>query len=338
MLRGAGLAVAAALVAGCLDVPDSIDDGGGDAGDGVTGWTLISADDPAVPAVWAPRLIYDPERQQVVMYGGEDGDGPTAGFYAWDGARWETLCEACPPGARYGHGLAYDPVGQRILLYGGVDGADAFRGDLWQFDDGAWTEVDDTGDVPGALASMWFGFDPEADAVRMYGGERGAGFTSEVRTLTGDTWTLDEVAAGPGARADGAASGAVLDGVGLLVFGDGDLDRDDLWALDDTGWTQLCADCTGAPRTSTAVAVDPRRELVLLIGGFPGDDTEIGTTFEVERTGAVVRAFGGLPPREGAGAAYDEQRGVFVLYGGNGVGCGETDCGDTFEYRPPAPR
>src|SRR5690606_2342176 len=110
-------------------------------------WTqvVISGTAPAARALSA--LIYDATAGRLLLFGGRDATGaPLADLWAFDTSAsvWTELT-ASGPAARYAHALAYDPASGAAILVGGVaDAGDAVFGDAWQFQNGAWRELEAT--------------------------------------------------------------------------------------------------------------------------------------------------------------------------------------------------
>src|SRR5258706_5273345 len=76
--------------------------------------------------------IYDPVRQRMIVFGGNDGalsnqvwalslSGPPA---------WTLLTPiGTPPSPREAHAAIYDPIGDRMIVFGGTDGT--LRNEVW---------------------------------------------------------------------------------------------------------------------------------------------------------------------------------------------------------------
>jgi hypothetical protein len=104
---------------------------------------------------------------------------------------------------------------------------------------------------------------------------------------------------------------------------------------DGQSWTQV-ADTGPAPRGGHAMAYDPVHQRVILVGGFPGDENcnnYFGDTWAWDGTQwtLLVDAASGPGPRGDCSMAFDEARGVLVLYGGYRNPCTGA-LGDTWEF------
>ncbi len=80
-------------------------------------------------------LIYDPNRQKVILFGGRNHTHIFNDVWEWNGQLWEeTLFTGAAPTHRYKHAMAYDPVRNHALLFGGSDDGNVFQRDTWRFE------------------------------------------------------------------------------------------------------------------------------------------------------------------------------------------------------------
>jgi hypothetical protein len=111
--------------------------------DSVTGtWAKIEPVDPEGDGSPTARsghtMVYDTQRQRVVLYGGDDGL-QNGELWEWNGASWAKRVVGDPeadgaPEARAQHGAAYDSTRNRMLLFGG--GSAGYLGDTWEWSSG----------------------------------------------------------------------------------------------------------------------------------------------------------------------------------------------------------
>lgn len=89
--------------------------------------------------------VWDPERAQLLYFGGEVDGAPQGDTWTYDGTTW-TRREVPGPSARAGAAAAWDPSRRRVVLFGGrgrnTEGsATAYFADTWAWDGAAWTEL-----------------------------------------------------------------------------------------------------------------------------------------------------------------------------------------------------
>lgn len=333
MPAGSRGVLAVLALAGCLEAPPTGGAPPTDANPTPRTWVdRTGASNP--PPLYAPRLAYDEVNARVLAYGGSTGaasDDATAALMAWDGASWTTLCDPCEPGRRFLHGFAFDSRRGVAVLYGGVDELGVVREDHWEWDGAEWQARPATDSGPGARSSFWMAFDPDRGRLVVFGGEAGGGDSNELFEHDGTTWYSLGQGIGPGPRSDRGAS-AAWDPIGrrVLLYGGGAGEGlDDLWGWDGTEWTRVCDPCTGQPRHSAMLEVDPARERIVVVGGFSGS-SEVSGTWELRPDGSPACAWEQPSGRDTGGIARDAARDVIVLFGGNGGACGG-NCDQTLE-------
>lgn len=105
--------------------------------DGVA-WTRLSpAQEP--PNRSGHALAYDEEREEVVLFGGEDSNTiPLNDTWVWNGVDWTQRTPATSPPARAQHAMAFD--GQRVVLFGGLSPVQVGT-NPWTWDGSKWTEI-----------------------------------------------------------------------------------------------------------------------------------------------------------------------------------------------------
>ena len=178
-------------------------------------------------------------------------------------------------------------------------------------------------------------YDTDAEQVLLFGGRNRNASFNDLWGWTGSSWTLidNQASGGPGARGgvamayDSARSVAVL-------FGGGGILTSDTWEWDGASWSQVG---TGGPtpRGFTAMVYDEARAECVMFGGWSNgfnyfDDTwgwDGGAWSQLVSSGSTP------PPRGFHAMAYDQARGVTVLYGGLRIqGSTTTVYDDTWEW------
>ncbi len=98
------------------------------------------------------RIVYDSQRNRVVLFGGWGGSRYFNDTWEWDGERWEQrcdgepledVCEHSPPALSY-FDMSYDPERGKVVLFGGyVD--QEYQSDVWEWDGSDWLNACDSG-------------------------------------------------------------------------------------------------------------------------------------------------------------------------------------------------
>jgi len=183
-------------------------------------------------------------------------------------------------------------------------------------------------------------YDAKRGVVVLFGG-------ADARSVKGDTWIWDGATwtqaseHGPTPRTfpalafDGGRAQVVLFGGRRVLFGT-DADRRtvlaDTWVWDGSAWRQVPV--TGPPARAEAVsAYDPRRDRVVLFGGYTDEDgarQRLGDTWEWDGASWTRVASDGPAATNGAALAFDAARGKIVLFGGGRPAGGPSP--DTWEW------
>lgn len=161
--------------------------------DGAVWRNLTPVAGPNPDARMSMGIVYDPSRQRVVLFGGQNTTGRLRDTWEWDGAVWESRTPADPaasPPARSSHTLAYDSLRHRVILFGGsgaVSGAAGYLQDTWAWDGVAWTQLTPAAGAPNPPTRTYFGlaYDDARDRLTLQGGRAG---TSGGLGATNDTW------------------------------------------------------------------------------------------------------------------------------------------------------
>jgi len=226
----------------------------------------------------APATAYDPKRNQVVYFGGHDGNGNKLNdTWIWNGdtAKWASH-PATSPTVRSGAGMVYDPVHQNIVLFGGDGGYDGYLNDTWLWNGSNWTRVTPT-TSPSARATVQMAWD--GTQVVLFGGEnKSTGSLNDTWLWDGEDWTKQTLTTSPPER---QFSSMVYDGKGALLYGGAvlpsDTYRGDTWRWDGKTWTQINSTVTPSARGTGGMSFDGER--IVMYGGTnlggPLDETWI---------------------------------------------------------------
>lgn len=100
-------------------------------------------------------MAYDPTRERVVLYGGEDGSDYLGDTWEWDGATWTEIDtsgqDGAPPPLRW-PALAFDPATETILLFGGSLESEEYTRDTYSWDGETWEHLEGVGGPAEGLA------------------------------------------------------------------------------------------------------------------------------------------------------------------------------------------
>ncbi|HXU05692.1 MAG TPA: kelch repeat-containing protein [Polyangia bacterium] len=217
---------------------------------------LATRGTPPPPRYWHVSA-WDPIREQLLVYGGFNGDpNLLADLWALSFAHgtpsWSQITPAGPaPPSSALSPLVYDSARDRFLLLRGHDGLDF---DVWELrlaPSAAWRRLAPVGPAPTARGGHMCVYDPGRDRVLLFGGVDNP--HGPLYGLLNDLWALElgngdgqwqqlRIAPGPSERSGGLLR---LDTTHdrLLLFGGYGIDvMNDTWALDLAGtpsWRQL---------------------------------------------------------------------------------------------------
>lgn len=86
-------------------------------------------------------LAFDHRNRRVILYGGENDNGPLADMWEWNGSVWKEIkMHGASPGDRYVHSMTYDENRGVIVLFGGMHNKQLMT-DTWEWDGKEWKEM-----------------------------------------------------------------------------------------------------------------------------------------------------------------------------------------------------
>lgn len=269
-------------------------------------WRQVDVDGPPPRARHA--MVYDENRQRVVLFGGSFEGAALGDTWEWDGASW-TFMAMHGPSPRYWHAMAYDAGRQVVVLFGGQLGSSQSR-ETWEWDGEGWTLRSNGG--PTSREQHAMAYDRARGVTVLFGGLTGGARSRENWEWDGTTWT-QRPTGGPTPRywhtmAYDEARGRVA------LFGgwDGDY-KNDTWEWNGDFWTPIL----GNPPTPryTSMAYDHVRQRLVVFGGWRWPD-RLGDTWELDGNNWYQRTTTGPDPRQRHAIAYDAARNSVVLFGG----------------------
>ena len=151
-------------------------------------WSRLEPSGDLPPVRWATSAIYDPARDQVLLFGGAGLDGMLNDTWAYDreDSAWRALD---PPGSMPGPrgflNVVLDPESGKVILFGGGTEEADFN-DTWAYDPAAnrWTELAPAGSIPAERSGYALVYDGAAGRMILFGGFNAADDFN-------DTWAYD---------------------------------------------------------------------------------------------------------------------------------------------------
>jgi Putative Ig domain len=234
----------------------------------------------------SPGMASDFGAGQVVMYGGYLVNGTGTQFlsdtWTWDGSNWTSRCTACGPGlvevaANEQTPMAYDPHTDRVVLWVSTTAAGPGQVQLdqatWVWDGSTWSEACSDCFGPGnCLDQAEMAYDPNLGKLIMAGffGTRAGGCPQnpEYKTFAwnGSSWTDVSPPNSPcpqGVSPCGGIAMATDDSTGRVIL----YATTGVWEWNGLAWTEQTASAPSPFRYATAMAEDPLRSSVVLMGG-----------------------------------------------------------------------
>jgi len=243
-------------------------------------WAVLQTIGNKPPATEDHSLIYDPNGNRLILYGGEDG--PTwNNLYALDleKNKWRNLTSPDTP-AREDHIALYDSRGKRMVIWGGQNDHE-LDSDLWSFDLNPksksfehWQKLKRKKKYPTARTDHAAVYDSLKNRMVIYGG-----WDPDERTYLADTW---------------------------------------IYRFESESWKRLKTKSSFPPRRRHAVGVyDNSRNWFIVMGGF-GEKGYLNDVWAFDLTNDVwLNITPGPQPRLDHGAIYDPRRKSLILYGGD---------------------
>ena len=303
---------------------------------------------PTPPARYGHSAVYDPIRQRMVVFAGNDGFDYLFND-CWsvpltDTTIWTRLSPTGTlPRGRSFQSAVFDPVRNRLLVFGGT-GATGNLDELWELSlsgPPAWTKLDPVGPPPSPRAYQSAIYDPVQDRMLVFGGIDDTGPLNEVWALSlGSTpaWTPLPVTGSPPSQR--LLQSAVFDSRRnrMVVFGGSTLFTyfDDCWALTLSSgsgdWAMITT--TGTPplkRNGHAAIYDPIGDRMMIFCGWGINQAPRNDVWTLNFSGSPTwteLAPSGTVPNERtiASAILDAPRNRMIVFGG--VGDGELPCFD----------
>lgn len=224
-------------------------------------------------ARWMSAMVYDSDRQCLVLFGGYGPSPLMSDTWEFDGVDWVQRVVSPAPAGRFDHAMAYDSGRQRTVLFGGyVSQSGTLSNQTWEWDGTLWrlrTPVNS----PSARYGASMAYDPIRQRVVLFGGK--------VTNPLSDTWEWDgtnweQRASGSGPLLGGRYHyGMAFDEVRqrVVLWGGknnstpGPTDTEE-WT--GTSWLQASPAASPSARESPAMAFNTQTQRMVLTGGTIG--------------------------------------------------------------------
>ena len=276
------------------------------------GWREAPVTGP--PGRWFAAATYEPNRDIVVVFGGDDRTQLYNDTWEFDGAGWNQG-PASPAGLtpRRQAAMAWGGSRQTIVLVGGTDLGTSLS-DTWEYGASGWSPGPPG--VPGRHGHAMT-YDSQRDRPVLFGGTDGPNLLNDTWELVGPVWTQGPAApAGLTARHSPTLTFDPVQGVAVLFGGFDDTgEKNGVWLYGGSSWgpgPPVPAELTA--RWGHAAAWDPIRSATVLFGG--ADPGFLADTWQLGGSQPVLTL--GPSPRMGMVMAAHQGTGRLVLFGGYG--------------------
>lgn len=230
------------------------------------------------------------------------------------------------PSPRYFYAMTYDTRRQVTILFGGLT-KDGLSNETWEYDGNQWRQIE-TPETPTPRGNSVMAYDPILNKTVLYGGGDDL-WLEETWEYDGQTWQLIEMASPPALYEQGAMAYFPERG-GLILFGGLLLQT---WQYVDHTWVPLNVQLPVDFRMiDVSLVYDNWRERLVLQpnhnGKFVTLELDNSGDWYISGEGEHLEDFPG--ERTFVSTAFDNQRGVTILFGG--ALAGDTNAQDTWEY------
>jgi hypothetical protein len=275
-------------------------------------------------------MAYDGTHHNVVLFGGLSGSTVLDDTWTWNGSTWTPhQALTAKPQARQGSAMAFEEVGRQVILFGGL-AASGQLNDTWAWDGGGWQQLHPA-HSPSAREGASMAHDPALSSIVLFGGmDRSTPKPSAINDTwqwAGGDWTKLQPTASPAGGVRPRL--AFLNGASLVArFGDCIESHDNaLYTFDGHTWSPHPPSGSWPPaRCLPSLVGDVARRQLVLFGGNPGTGAPAPTdTWSFDGTLWKSSSPAQSPPaRYDASMVYDSDRHLSVLFGGQGLGEGQS--------------
>lgn len=278
--------------------------------DGTT-WRQIGGEGPKVSK---PAMAYDEARQTMLMVGIDDL-GATL-MYSYNGAAgtWTKLTPSTLPACANEGVMTYDTTKDVVVFTNGVCSTADVENETLEWNGTNWNKVTVKANAF-RVASAALAYDPDREALVLFGGSTGSGPLNLTYVLRGEEWrtAITDDSNSPGARSLFTFTTDPINKIVYLFGGTGENGlKEDFWKFQNGMW-QMVAASESAPAdcaTPNAAYDVDRQRLVVVCA--------TSATFEYDGTAwKKIDGLKTLPPfRRFSSMTYDQSIKKTVLFGG----------------------
>lgn len=273
------------------------------------------------PARSGGSMVFDPVRQNTVLFGGSSFGQLTAETWLWDGSAWRIAVTPATPSPRSAAAMTFDAARNEVVLFGGVAANGLPLDQTWVWNGQTWSQKNTVG-APSPRLHAALSYDAKQQEVLLFGGiDENHNLLADTWAWNGSTWRTIAVPTRPEGRFRAAMAFDEVRRETVLFGGSTDFvpaaSLGDTWTWDGQSWTRKTVALAPPPVGDGRLVFDSARGRVILVGGASGarDGREAGTWSWDGQSWRQDASFE-LPPRykEGTLLVANDARKELLLY------------------------
>jgi len=238
-------------------------------------WSQLSPPNSPSPRDGA-KMVYDPIRQELVLYGGTTQSGDVHETWVWDGLTWTNVTPTSAtqsPDVGSEFELAYDSTHSQVVLFGGFRADGSTSNETWVWDGTSWTNVTPSAPSPSPAAryGSQMAFDSAMSKVVLFGGYEGGAPVNDTWAWDGSNWTNvtpTDPNSSPSIRGyEQLAFDTVRNEILLFGGNDNGTLLNDTWVWNGTIWVPVATSNPPPARYLASSAYDITHSQFFLFGG-----------------------------------------------------------------------
>lgn len=230
--------------------------------------------DPMPPARHGFGMVWDSARQEIILFGGRDGDVLYNDTWSWNGTAWTMKTPTNTPTARWEFGMAYDEDREEVVVFGGGIGSPVDN-TTWTWNGNEWTLKEPVA-RPSARFQHSMGYHAGTKKILLIGGRAGSTVIDEIWEWNGVNWFKLEPEIRPTPVIGGVLVENPSDNTLILLSGStahrGDQVVDQVWSWNGTQWTERKKMPRPQPRFFHSAAYDSQEQKIYISGGENHDN------------------------------------------------------------------